>query len=189
MEARMRRSLGRGVLAVAPRRMLRLQPLIDRFVDDVLRAVRNASVDDLRDLTTARAESAPAARPTARRAKPRKPTEGSRSAPPPPPRELARTHVGTGLLKQTPVPPLEPRRANPDPSGLAEITDSERLLVAQPPHPPEPAASPRPQAAAPRQPPPSAEGPVHRPAVALREGETLVRADAGAVVIRRAKRG
>lgn len=188
METRVRRSLGRGVLAVAPRRMLWLQPLIDRFVDDVLRAIRNATLEDLRNLTSARAESAPAARPAARKAKPRN-RAGSRSATLPSRRQPAPTHVGTGVLEQAPVLPQEPRRPAPDPSGFAEITDPERLLAAQPPHPPETAAPPRPQAAAAGQPPPRAERPAHRPAVPLREGETLVRADAGAVVIRRAKRG
>jgi hypothetical protein len=49
--------------------MLDLQPLVDRFVEDVLRAVRGASLDELRELlapgTLARVRRSPAAVPRA----------------------------------------------------------------------------------------------------------------------------
>ena len=49
--------------------MLDLQPLVDRFVEDVLRAVRGASLDELRELlapgTPARVRRPPAAVPRA----------------------------------------------------------------------------------------------------------------------------
>jgi hypothetical protein len=53
--------------------MLKLQPLIDRFVDDVLRAVRGASLDDLRDLLAGGPTPERVARSAARREKPTKP--------------------------------------------------------------------------------------------------------------------
>ncbi len=53
--------------------MLDLQPLVARFVEDVLSAIRSASLDELRELLTPGDEPEPVARPHARRAKPSKP--------------------------------------------------------------------------------------------------------------------
>ena len=79
---RARRAGGRcGVLPRGGRRMLDLQPLVDRFVEDVLRAVRGASLDELRAPGPGHARAGalrppaavPRAAPARRQARPQRP--------------------------------------------------------------------------------------------------------------------
>jgi hypothetical protein len=160
--------------------MLDLQPLIDRLVEDVLRAVRGASLDELRELLAAgrpaRVRRPPAAVPRAaparRQARPQRPV---RTAATSAPRKAARTAFA-------------PEPAVPEPPAFAEITDPERLLAATV----APRGATAPLEAPPtdleREPPPSAEQPTSGATARLRAGESLARATGAGVVIRRAKR-
>jgi hypothetical protein len=155
--------------------MLDLQPLIDRFVEDVFRAVRGASLDELRELlaqgTPTRARRPPVAVPRAaparRQARPKRPV---RAAPASAPRKAA------------------PAALAPEPPAFAEITDPERLLAATV----APRGATAPLEAPPTdpegEPPPSAERPTGGATARLRAGESLARATGAGVVIRRAKR-
>jgi hypothetical protein len=155
--------------------MLDLQPHVDRFVEDVLRAVRGASLDELRELlapsTPARVRRPPAAVPRAaparRQARPQRPV---------------RAAATSARRKAAPEP------AVPDPPAFAEITDPERLLAAT--VAPRGATAPHeaPPAGLEGEPPPSAERPTGGATARLRAGESLARATGAGVVIRRAKR-
>ena len=159
--------------------MLDLQPLVDRFVEDVLRAVRGASLDELRELldpgTPARARRPPAAVPRAAPAR--------RQARPQPPVRAAAT---SSPRKAAPAA-LAPEPAA-EPPAFAEITDPERLLAATV----APRGATAPLEAPPTdlegEPPPSAERPTGGATARLRAGESLARATGAGVVIRRAKR-
>jgi hypothetical protein len=167
--------------------MLKLQPLIDRFVDDVLRAVRGASLDDLRDLL---GDAAPkrVARSAARREKPRERPVNDLPVAAPKRRRTANP-AERRLSTTARLPAASPHPAPADAPVVEEITDPERLLGA-PEMPPLPAESApvSAQGADAGEPPPSSERLAVGPKAALREGESLVRADGAAVVIRRAKR-
>lgn len=103
--------------------MLRFEPLIASFIDSVLRALRDATLDELRELLA----------------------EGDRPARPGRPRKSPRAKRGSGRQA---VPratrPTAPARARPaakpgprsnDPPVVDEITDPERLLAAIAPIP------------------------------------------------------
>jgi len=163
--------------------MLNLQPLVARFVDDVLRALRGASLDDLRDLL-APERDAPL-RPPQRRVSVvrREPTR--RSARPRP----AKRKAATAPSSEPTAPVVDVAEPAPEPPVVAEITDPEGLLAGAPTleRAPTPAHG-APQAAAEPEPPPSAARPTVSPTAALREGESLARAAGVGLVIRRAKR-
>jgi hypothetical protein len=157
--------------------MLDLQPLVDRFVEDVLRAVRGASLDELRE---ALAQGAPArvgrppaavprAAPARRQARPKRPVRAA----------------ATSATRKAAPAALAP---DPEPPGFAEITDPERLLAAT--VAPRGATAPleAPPADLEGEPPPSAERPTGGATARLRAGESLARATGAGVVIRRAKR-
>ncbi len=160
--------------------MLDLQPLVDRFVEDVLRAVRGASLDELRELlapgTPARVRRPPAAVPRAaparRQARPKRPVSAA----------------ATSALRKAAPAALAPEPAVPEPPAFAEITDPERLLAAT--VAPRGATAPleAPPADLEGEPPPSAERPTGGATARLRAGESLARATGAGVVIRRAKR-
>jgi hypothetical protein len=159
--------------------MLDLQPLVDRLVEDVLRAVRGASLDELRELLAPAAPArmrrpsaaVPRAAPARRQARPKRPVRAAAASAP---RKAAPAALA-------PEPAVEP-------PAFAEITDPERLLAAT--------VAPRgvtaPQEAPPTdlevEPPPSAERPTGGATARLRAGESLARATGAGVVIRRAKR-
>jgi hypothetical protein len=162
--------------------MLDLEPLIARLVEDILGAIRRASVDELREL-----RDLPHARPT-----PVAPTNNHAGRRTRPPRgSRARAERTSGLTQ----------RSSAEPSPLTEITDPEQLLgtsvqdessppeeAAPPPEAPpeEPVSAPAVEEAAP---PARSERPADEQPVRLREGERLARSAGEGFVIRRAKRG
>jgi hypothetical protein len=168
--------------------MLNLEPLIARFVDDVLRAIRAASLEELREACAPRGATpvAPSRRASAPRKTRSKATVRPRPRPTPGRREpLRNSHPArTERAESIGGGPLPA----PEPALGAEITDPDRLLAAALP----PEDAPTSPTGAPEEPeeepPPSTERPAPSAPVALREGETLARADGAAVVIRRAKR-
>jgi hypothetical protein len=158
--------------------MFDLQPLIARLVEDLLRLIRGASVEDLREILGSAEADPPARRPRRRRSK----------LMPSPKRRAARPK-----RKRTarPARAVEPSARAPEPPPPAEITDPERLLAATATAAPT-IASVRPHAApdvakepsAPSGPPPPAGA-----NVPLRAGESVAHAsEHGGVVIRRRKR-
>jgi hypothetical protein len=163
--------------------MLDLQPIITRFVDDVLRALRGASLDELRALLGPAASSAPA---PARRAS----ASGSRKAGGRRTRRAASEAQPPARAPASPrtravLPPPEPA----EPPTVAEmITDPEALLAAAFAEPPAPAPEEPVPAAVESEPPASAERPKAGVVTRLRAGETLAREAGAGVVIRRAKR-
>jgi hypothetical protein len=156
--------------------MLDLRPLTARLVDDLLRLIRGASVEELRELLGPAVVGPPPRRRRPRRSKP-KPAP-KRAAP-----SKRRSATPRPRAAAAPAPA-------PEPPAHAEITDPERLLAAG-----EVAAttraSVRPRAApvATEEPsPPSGERRAAGPNVALRQGESLAHASERGVVIRRRKR-
>lgn len=156
--------------------MLDLQPLIARFVDDVLRTIRTASLDELRALLGEDVEVASAPRVKRSARKPR--------------RRAARAHVPVRAPSRAEEQAREDAAPTPEPPAQAEITDPEALLAAATGSP-APSAAPEPSLvliegggdAAPS----STERPLRR-ATRLRAGESLAREVGTGVVIRRAKR-
>jgi len=171
------------VLGEAPRRMLDLQPLIARFVDDVLLALRGATFEELRELLSANATSEGVPSPRPRKPRPTRQGRGAarRAAPRPAP---ARARVAPSPLR------FEQATEPTEPPALAEITDPEGLLAA--------ALAPTPPVAAhpPHIAPATPEGGQLPRGIrlalsavgALREGESLARVAGAGLVIRRAKR-
>jgi hypothetical protein len=167
--------------------MLNLQPLIARLVDDVFRAVRAASVEELRDLLAPRTATAPA------RARRKPAPKRTRPAPPArPTRQPAAPKAAAGEPATLPEPPV-----------LAEITDPERLLswtavangvtalqelaTSAPPSVilEVPLVAPVASAEPDDHPPTSSLRPTVGALPALREGESVVRAAGAGLVIRR----
>lgn len=156
-------------------RMLNLQPLVARFVDEVLRAIGSASLEDLRELSPALVRSERDKSPP--RAVPRAPRRSARPTAKPklePPR------------REPPATAVHEAR-NPEPELPGDITDPTALLVLGMDSRAEPQRSrhdsallehPAKKPAA-RTPPPKAN---------LRAGETVARAGASGLIIRRAKR-
>jgi hypothetical protein len=165
--------------------MLNLEPLIARLVDDVLRAIRTATLAELRAVL-ASSELDLERKP--RLAAP------SRVAPPP---EVKR--VPASRRKPPPAPAaLAAPRSHPEPEPHSEITDPERLLAPPSAPPPservETAPQDEPVVAAPEEAPPESPAPAavvhavgHAPA-RLRVGESLANTTGTGVVIRRAKK-
>jgi hypothetical protein len=159
--------------------MLDLQPLIDRFVEGVLRALRGASLDELRELlapgTPARVPRPPAAVPRAaparRQARPQRPVRAAATSAP---RRAARAALASELAAE--------------PFAFAEITDPERLLAATVAPRGTTAPLEAPSADLEGEPPASAERPTGGATARLRAGESLARATGAGVVIRRAKK-
>jgi hypothetical protein len=151
--------------------MLDLRPLIARLVDDLLRVIRGASVEELGELL-APVEDPPRRRRRVRRSKPRPAAKPAAR----PKRRPAAPQVGAA-----PAPA-------PEPPTHAEITDPERLLAAAAvealtrasvrPHV-APVAAEEPS-------PPSGQRPAAGANIALRQGESVARvSEHGGVVIRR----
>ena len=161
--------------------MLNLQPLVNRFVEDVLRAVRGASLDELREAPGPGYARAGAASPGGCPARRAGPSPGA----PPAPRARGGNVCPLGRQR-----PRRSRRSWPCPTRprSQEITDPERLLAAT--VAPRGAAAPleAPPADLEGAPPPSAERPTGGATARLRAGESLARATGAGVVIRRAKR-
>jgi hypothetical protein len=164
--------------------MLKFNVIIDRFVDDVLRAIRGATLEDLRELFVRSEGSQPVARPGGRRAMRSK--RANKGAPAAPPARPGAKRTARAPRRPASAPAAPPEAA-PEPPIVAEITDPEVLLGSQELPAAEAAPTSAPVADA-GDPPPSAERPAVGPTVALREGERLARADGAAIVIRRAKR-
>ena len=122
----MRRTVRRGVLQEPPRRMLKLDAIIDRFVDDVLRAIRGASVNELRELFATSAAEEPTARP--RRAKPSK--RANKEAPAAKAARPRAKRMAKAPRRPASAPAVAPEPA-PETPVMAEITDPELLLGAQ----------------------------------------------------------
>jgi hypothetical protein len=174
-----------GGHALGPDLVLNLQALVARFVDDVLRAVRKATLPELEALLRAdrRAPVPQAVRPAihARRQRQRRKRSSLVRISQPVPMGI-REHVAPGAGTSVPL-------------ELDAITDPENLLVAS--------VAPRTLKAVPASdpaipcdestgtvqvPPPSSEQRTASPGPALRPGETLARASGAGVVIRRARR-
>jgi hypothetical protein len=162
--------------------MLNLEPIIARFVDDVLDAIRRASPEELREaLDLDPPEPAMPAR-VAPRAAPRA-LQRRRAS-----RERARAVVAAAVL---PPPQARPERksAQPEAPGVGEITDPGALLEAAVVADGAPATHERPLTVAEPEHTASAAAAADRPELALRAGESLARSSGNGVVIRRAKRG
>jgi hypothetical protein len=159
--------------------MLNLEALIARFVADVLRAIRGATLEELRDLSTASPRKSSAApRSSVRRRARRRPPVGISTA------SQSRSvsdRVDVASVGEIREPPV-----------AADITDPERLLVTTPSARPEPSLAPNGEAGAPagllEEPPSRHELPVVGSSVSLRPGETLASASTAGVVIRRSKK-
>jgi hypothetical protein len=156
--------------------MLNLEPLIARFVDDVLQTIRAASLEELREAC------APAALSRGASAQRKGAPKGRQSRRVPVP---LRKEAELAERVPTPAPHAAPE---PEPLAVAEITDPVRLLAAAPVHEDAPTSPTGVPEDVEEEPPPSTERPAPEATVALREGESLVRAGGAGVVIRRAKR-
>ncbi len=158
--------------------MRKLEPLIDRFVDDVLRLIREATVEDLRELVAF-------AGPTSKRKAARKPAASPERVAGPSPRR------GSGLVSETRT--SKPSAVSMAAPSAADITDPEALLSMATPattsaHVVE---APRVTAAEPDGPPSSVRS-VVTVAVApvpLSGNETVARVSNAGVVIRRRRSG
>jgi hypothetical protein len=168
--------------------MLKLQPLIARLVDDVLRLVREAAMDDLRRLVVSDAERSLESPPVKR-------TSGSTSGA----TSGARRDVPTRRRGALHEPAQRSHQVaknaaeNPDrapPPAVAEITDPEALLAGAAPKPAPPLALEYTRVSE-----SESDGPASavRPLplvspVRLMGNETLARVSSSGVVIRRARR-
>jgi hypothetical protein len=159
--------------------MVNLEPLIVRLIEDVLRAIRGATLEELRDLMAAstaspRNSSAVAGVPvSSRRVKPRVP----------------RRTVGDAQLRKV------SNRADAAAGGTirdvpagADITDPERLLATTPLPRAQRGSVPGALTSPEQEPPSSTVRPVLGSVVSLRPGESLASASGAGVVIRRARK-
>jgi hypothetical protein len=161
--------------------MHKFEPLIARFVEDVLRAVRTASLDELRDLLAPETTPAPSA--------PRRAERAMKTARAPVARpQRTRAARLPAVRAKVPAPQSEAPVEVEELPEIAEITDPERLLAAELEASSAHAPPPAPSAAEQGEPPPSSERLHVGRAATLRDGESLARADGAAVVIRRAKK-
>jgi hypothetical protein len=158
--------------------MLNLQPLVARFVDDILSAIRSASLDDLRDLSPALLKS------ETRKAKPEAPPRTA-------PRPTGRTAAPRPTLARPRSRPIIDREPSPsaEPESPGDITDPATLLVMGMDHSRREPPRSRPEVApvehAAKRAMPRATAPAN---ANLRAGETVARAGASGLIIRRAKR-
>lgn len=158
--------------------MLDLQPLIARFVDDVFRALRGASLDELRSLLRAGEASEPA-----RSARPPRKAHGERVNGATTAQATARPRGRAAARPRAVAAQVE----SPEPPAVAEITDPEALLAAAFATPLVSVSVEAP--AAPRETEPPASGERANGSARLRDGESFARSAGAGVVIRRAKRG
>jgi hypothetical protein len=156
--------------------MLKLEPLVARLVEDVLRALGSLTLEDLRDLV------APSATPS-----PRKSAAGPHV---PVARRRAKRRLALGRVRNSPPARVADQgRAAPGaivdlPAG-ADITDPERLLAAaRPPLPDREGGA----ATDGEEPAAGAVRPGVGSVVPLRAGERLANASGASIVIRRAKK-
>jgi hypothetical protein len=158
--------------------MLNLESLITRLVEDVLRAIGEATLDELADARPTQPATANRARSTRRSRQREAPRRGasraSQSASP------ADAHALPDSALEAP--------------GFDAITNPEDLLaptgrsaVAEPEIVPTVRAANEGSTAAEEVVPPSRVQPIDRPTPMLRAGESLVRATAAGIVIRRAR--
>jgi hypothetical protein len=154
--------------------MKKLVPLTARFAEDVIRVLREATLEELAELRATPLAPAPP-QPAVSRVRESRPRAAPRL--PRPTRTARVTPVRSGWRRTD-----EPNGA-PEPPAVAEITDPERLLRIETDVP---ARSPH--DAPPDTPPPSTEQPTPiTAAVLLRANEALVRASNAGIVIRRRK--
>jgi hypothetical protein len=154
-----------------------LQPLIARLVDDVLRLIREAAMEDLKNLVVSDGRRSPEPRPVER-------TSGTRRA--------ASVSIRRPALQESPKQSLEAAKTldlAPLPT-VAEITDPEALLAGAVPAPvPPPVFGPARVTEAEGDGPPSAVRPLPIVSpVRLMGNETLARVSGSGVVIRRGRR-
>jgi len=169
--------------------MLNLEPLIARFVDDVLGAIRRASPEELRRALELEPPVRTAPRRKLQAAAPRQPVKAPAGRARPRPRPAALPARAVSL----PAPEVTPAATTrePDAPAVGEITDPGALLDAAVAEYGAPRAyewlltteeTPQPESA-------STPSPRRQSEVALRAGESLARSSGNGVVIRRAKRG
>jgi hypothetical protein len=149
--------------------MLDLQPLIGRLVDDLLRVIRGASVEELYELF-----GTPEGDPG-------RPRRGRTKSPS---KHAARPVSGRA---SRPARAVAARSPAGEPPLHSEITDPESLLAASALEAPRESVRPHPAPAPDEEPsPPRDERHAARANVALRHGESVARAsDHGGIVIRR----
>jgi hypothetical protein len=158
--------------------MLDLEPLIAGLVEDIFRAIRHASVDELRQLRNgqdAPSASSPSARTAGPRASLREP-RGRRATPRAP---AARPESASRSKRIATLP-----QHAPEPAPFSEITDPEQLLGATTTQGPARSAA-LPPVEVEAEPPASGPLPANGRALRLREGETLARSTGDGIVIRR----
>lgn len=166
------------------RLMLNLEPLVARFVDELLRTLRRASIDELCDALKTTEPSAPAAptHPSVRSVEQQQPVHST-----PAPRAERRRPVRRKVVVVPAAPSSHP--ASHEPHAVGEITEPERLLAV--------ALESLPAAPAPTQdvedppadaPPESGERTTASHPPRLRHGEAAVAVKGSTFVIRRAKR-
>jgi hypothetical protein len=162
--------------------MLNLDRLTARLVEEILRAIRSATLEELRDLT------APSKRTSSKSAAARRVPVPSR-----PVKRRLPGRVDTRLRSRIISEGADalPGRTIPEPTAEADITDPERLLARAPLSGARRASVPG-ESGAPahreEEPPSSTVRPVVRLAVPLRPGERLASMPGASVVIRRSKR-
>jgi hypothetical protein len=170
--------------------MLNLEPLIARLVDDVLRAIRSATLAELHTVLESSEQDL--------QRKPRAP-DPLRTVRPP-----AKRVPAPRVTRPAAAAVVTESRSHPEPEPHSEITDPERLL-AHPKPPPAPpgeevdtslAGGEQSESVEPEEEPPSTPAPVaaaithtagNAPA-RLRVGESLANTTGTGVVIRRAKK-
>jgi hypothetical protein len=165
--------------------MLDLRPLIARLVEDILRAIGEATLAELD--ATREAAKAPRARTAPTRVR-RVRRAGARAPKP-------SVHVGSPSRARAANKRAATDSKGPELHGVDDITDPEELLAPMPlPVAIEPSLSvPRASESTPRsepeaETPPSPAQPVSHYGAFLRAGESVARASAAGVVIRRARR-
>ena len=175
------RERGRAVIKDGAR-MLNLEPLVTRLVEDVLRAVRGTTLAELRGLT------APSNRASTRKSSAARHAGPSRRVKRRLPRKIATDSQSRSVSDRADA--VSVGAIVRLPTG-ANITDPERLLETTPlirtqqaPAPCEGGAADDPE----EEPPSSTVRPVVGSVVSLRPGESLVSASGAGIVIRRAKK-
>jgi hypothetical protein len=178
--------------------MLNFQPLIDRFVDDVINAIRRAAIEDLRGLALADAATGNARAATADGVLDEKRREAPRARATLREPSITRgggRRVSRARTERSTRTQPSPSAVPASPAPVAEITDPESLLAAIT-FEPAPVVVTQPAPAPPeRSPdgegdgPPSSVRSLHEISpVRLMGNETLARVSSAGVVIRRGRR-